>query len=150
MQKILVCVSYRTQHSILFKYCCSRSKNWIASTLEKQRPLDAKQLTALFQLFPHSQIDGTKVSQMDGTKVVADEGYSQMTCITRTSFRNNSVQLREYRKIRARNENVTRLFNRFYVFSHKFRHSLHVLQKCFFAVSSVEALELNHFTSRVH
>lgn len=87
---------------------------------------------------------------LEGTKVVADEGYSHMACITRKSLQNKSVQLREYRKILARHENVNRLFKRFYVLSHRFRHPLHVHQKCFFAVSNIVALELNHFTSRVH
>lgn len=87
---------------------------------------------------------------LNRTKVVADESYSHVTCTIKTSFRNNLVQLREYRKISARHEIVNRLFNRLYVFTHRFRHSLSILQKRFFAMYNVMGLQLNHFTCHVH
>lgn len=76
---------------------------------------------------------------LKGTEVVADEGYSQVACITKTSFQKHSVQLRKNQKILVRHENVSRFSKHFYALSHRFRHLLHVYQKVFFAVSNVVA-----------
>lgn len=89
--------------------------------------------------FPCGRYNDNKIYQchlkeklQNNEVVVADDGYTDHTCI-----QNISVNGVNPKRILARHENLNRRMKQFNILGHRFRHDKNLHQKCFFAVLNI-------------
>lgn len=73
-------------------------------------------------------------------KVIADQGYSGESVLTKSLLSNSRNEL--HKRKRARHENLNRRLNTYRVLSDVFRHAIDLHQVCTFAVSNIVQLSL--------
>lgn len=81
---------------------------------------------------------GMKHALLPNKKVIADGGYPDEHCVTRTAVREAERDI--FSRVRARHETANRRLKQFYVIGHRFRHSISLDSCCFHAVANLTQL----------